>query len=238
MNLREILADPSGGLVYHWRALRYRNTLWTVFRAHVERWISGWHPEREHLLIVGPSAGHTLPEGLSTRFASTTVMEPDPLARWLLRRSPEGQRMHLADPVELQHPEGVRTLARTYPEHAILFSNVLGQLIAPAPWTWSQILAETLSGHHWASFHDVFSSVDAPNARSMRDRDVGIAFDTRPDKNRLLARFWAGPRVTVTDHETFGLGDTDAPHEYALWSLTPRHWQLIEWTAHAPAEHP
>ncbi|MGC9456856.1 MAG: hypothetical protein ACP5DC_04960 [Halothiobacillaceae bacterium] len=236
MNLPEILADPSGGLIYHWRALRYRKSRWEAFRAHVDRWLSGWYPDCENLLIVGPSAGYTLPEGLTTRFSTTTVLEPDPLARWLLRRQPEGRRMIFQEPVALDQPGGIQTLAQAFPEHAILFANLIGQLLPPGDAGWPEILADALADHHWASYHDVFSSHHAPNARAPRDREVGIAFDQCPEKNALLARFWAGHRVTVTDHDTFGLGGPEAPHQYALWPLTPRDWQLVEWTVHAPAQ--
>src|SRR5882724_8736674 len=78
------LFKPSGGLVYHWRALRYRAVLWSQFRAGIAEWLARRLPLGDELLLVGPSAGHCLPLSQLARFRRLLVLEPDPLARRLL----------------------------------------------------------------------------------------------------------------------------------------------------------
>ena len=45
----------SGGLIWHLRALRYRNSLWQPFRQTVQAWLESWQPPTDKLLIVGTS---------------------------------------------------------------------------------------------------------------------------------------------------------------------------------------
>ena len=79
--LADHLLAPSGGLVYHLRALRHRHGLWAPFQRVVADWLAGWQPGRRELVIVGPSAGYALPAGFLRRFERVTALEPDPLAR-------------------------------------------------------------------------------------------------------------------------------------------------------------
>ena len=62
------LFNPTGGLVYHWRALRYRNSLWAPFRQAISRHLDAWDPPEKELVVLGPSAGYTLPPDFLERF--------------------------------------------------------------------------------------------------------------------------------------------------------------------------
>ena len=55
--LRDHLFDPSGGLTYQLRALRYRRSLWAGFHAVVAGWLSEWRPDCRNLVMIGPNAG-------------------------------------------------------------------------------------------------------------------------------------------------------------------------------------
>lgn len=109
--LRDHLLDPSGGLVYHLRAARHRHGLWAPFHASVAGWLADWQPRRRELLIVGPSAGYALPDGFFTRFAQVTALEPDPLARWLLRRRADAAQLRFDRLDCLAAPDGLARLA-------------------------------------------------------------------------------------------------------------------------------
>ncbi len=71
--LTDHLLSPTGGLVYHLRALRHRRGLWAPFHRAVANWLAGWQPGRE-LVIVGPSAGYALPAGFLMRFERVTAL--------------------------------------------------------------------------------------------------------------------------------------------------------------------
>ena len=124
-------------------------------------------------------------------------------------------------------PDGLARLAAAHPEAAILFSNVLGQLAAPAE-DWRRLIARHLSGHAWASYHDVISTARPPQQRQAR---------TLTEPHRLeatLAHFWTGGEIALTDHETLHLGGKQSCR-YAVWPITPKRWHLVEWAVHTPS---
>lgn len=206
------------------RALRYRGALWAPFRATVCDWLEAWRPAGHRLLLVGPSAGHTLPvELLRTRFTDITACEPDPLARHWLRRRLHGIRFCSAARLDAA---GLAALATEHPDAAILFCNVLGQLPPPAT-GWTTALAP-LARHDWASFHDLLSTTRPADCHC-----AGTGEESSLDK--VAARYWRGGVLELTDHQTIGLGDP-LTRRHTLWRLTPRHWHVIGWGCHAPNE--
>lgn len=224
--LRDHLLDPSGGLVYHLRAARHRYGLWAPFHAEVASWLADWQAGRHELVIVGPNAGYALPAGFLSRFERIVALEPDPLARWLLARRPDAERLRFDTLDCLATPDGLAHLAKRYPAAAILFSNVLGQLSAPAD-SWAALLARHLSGHVWASYHDVISTRDRPG------RLEGCTVTAPESLDSTLARFWKDKEIRVVDHETLRLGGSGT-YRYAPWQITPKRWHLVEWTTRTP----
>ena len=160
-------------------------------------------------------------------FARITVLEPDPLARWLLRRRPDATRLHFDDLDCLATPDGLAHLKARFPDAAILFCNVLGQVTAPGGRGWAELCACHLHDLPWASLHDVVSTPRAPRADAVR-----ASFPGGTSLEAVLAAFWPGGELPLVDHATFALGG-DVPHHYALWPLRPGRWHLVEWVAHA-----
>jgi hypothetical protein len=215
---RGYLIHPSGSLIYHGRAWRYRDTLWRPFRDQVSAWLAQWQPAPGHLVLIGPSAGYTLNRSFLGGFQRISVLEPDWLARLLLRR-------RFPDiPFEF-HPalETPKTLLDSFPEAAYLFCNLLGQTWTDAePSHWRPAIEASLAGQVWASYHDVVSTSRQPDSSGGLDL-TGI----EPMEN-VLAHFWRHGELIVDDHGTYGLF-ADLPRRYSLWQLTPRRFHLIEW---------
>ncbi len=127
------LLGPAGGLVYHWRALRYQKKLWRPFRDQVAIWLRDWALDCQLLVLIGPSAGYTLPREFVLRFQRIVVVEPDPAA-FLLFQSRflvpvDWQREDFFDLSSSKpNPDKLLELFSRYPAGAFLFCNVLGQL--------------------------------------------------------------------------------------------------------------
>lgn len=222
------LIHTSGGGWWHVRALRYRNVLWAPFRSALREWLDEWRPVESKLLLVGPSAGHTLPvDLLQARFHDITACEPDPLARHWLRRRLPGVRFTTPTPL---NESGITRLALDHPDTAILFCNVLGQLSAP-PAGWVAALAP-LELRNWASFHDLLSTTRPADCNGPPSR-LGAWQETGLDQ--IATHYWQGGVLELTDHQTFGLGDPTS-RRHTLWRLTPRHWHVIGWGCHAGAQ--
>jgi hypothetical protein len=213
--------------------LRWRRTLWAPFHAQVRRWLTDWRPDPPHLVLVGPSGGYALSTQFLARFQRISVLEPDPLARWLLRRRFAEAAFDWQDSEYLAQPGGFARLAAAFPDAAFLFCNLLGQELQGQTVrfdraAWLGELEPALGGHPWASWHDLVSTARAPDSFKPVRLDRAIA----PDE--LLAQFWHGGRLEVSDHETAGLCP-QSPRDYGIWHLAPGRYHLIEWLAR---QHP
>jgi len=233
------LFTPSGGLVYHLRALRFRGTLWAPYRAALARWLEAALPADDELVLVGPSAGHCLPLAHLARFRRLLVLEPDPVARWLLQqRLPRSNlvvehRDLLLGPLTSGQP-GLDAVLQQRPRASVLFCNLLGQL----HWDLSdeheqrfragftRRVLPLLAGRRWASFHDRWS-VEGQEAHALAQP---LAFERLPTDDELgVACFGAaGAPVTALDHGTSQLFPDPLPRRYFAWPLTPRALHIVE----------
>lgn len=221
-HLRSQLWHASGGLVYHARAWRYRKTLWAPFLQQVEAWLDAWAPRQKQLLIVGPSAGYTLPERWLARFERIDILEPDPLARWLLRRRFPDCVFHAGNLDCFAQAEGPMQLAHTYPHSAILFSNVIGQMFEDGPTAaWRTGLRKAMRGRCWASYHDIASCHLAPAHRLTVTLPAGSRLE------EILPHFWNEREIAVYDHGCLDLADTQCA--YGIWPITPRQHHIVGW---------
>lgn len=234
------LLTPSGGLVYHYRALRFGHHLWAPFRANLARWLAATElSNAEELLLVGPSAGHCLPLAWLGQFRRLTLLEPDPVARrWLSQLLPrprlETEHRDLLLAPLLSGAAGLDAVLERRPRAAVLFCNVLGQLhFALSDDEHERFQAEfvrrivpALDGRAWASFHDRWSFDLQPDP-ALPER---LAFERRPAE-ATLAEAWfgaEGPTVTALDHGTSELFPEALPYRYFGWQITPAALHLVE----------
>jgi hypothetical protein len=222
-SLRPRLFDAGGGLRYHGRAWRHR-LLWLAYCRQLAAWLAAWQPPERQLVIIGPSAGHTLGATFLARFDRIVVLEPDPLARWLLRRRFPACRFQ-ADHLDcFASQDGPVWLARLYPEAAFLFANVIGQYLPGAGWATTLVAA--MQSRSWASCHDLLASPRTPAQRAAQTVSAGMVLES------LLEKFWSGGELPVHDHATWGLLPLQ---QAAIWSITPSQHHLVGWHAQISA---
>jgi hypothetical protein len=236
------LFSLSGGLVYHLRALRYRESLWAPFRNALARWLTERLPPSAELVLVGPSAGHCLPLAELSRFGQITVLEPDPIARSFLARRLRPAHVELESRDLLLEPllsgrAGLDLLLKQRPTASLLFCNLLGQLRfglddeqqARFEAEFRRRLLPRLAGRRWASFHDYWS-LDRHSAEPSPTR---LDFARQPHADELgVACFGArGAPVTVLDHGTSALFPTALPRRYFSWQITPVALHIVEGVA-------
>lgn len=223
------LLDDSGGLSYHFRALRYRRSLWQPFTRQVALWLGAWQPPEDTLVIIGPNAGYTLDAAFLGRFTRIVILEPDPLARWLLaRRFPACRFEHeVLDCCAGVH--GPAMLRARFPGAAFLFSNLLGQLIDRIDPRWPAALLDAMQGASWASYHDLAACSEAPR------RDSALKLKGSETLEAILQRYWPGDASgrggrerRIHDHGSFEQLPAQA---CAPWSITPRQHHLVAWSS-------
>lgn len=232
------LFNSAGGVSYHLRAALHGKTRWQPFRIALRAWLSEWQPSERHLVLVGPSAGYSLPWAWLTRFDCLTILEPDPLARWLLRRrltsQATTQRLDCSFVKEdhlLGEPSRLVELVAGR-DAAILFCNVLGQLghllgpdASDANLQAIKLAVQAaLAGRSFASYHDRVSGRGVPTRAASGHHSDRRLTDT--ELGALYAES-ASP-VTLFDHGSDGIFDASLPHSYFAWQLTPGYFHLIE----------
>jgi hypothetical protein len=231
--------NPSGGFRYHWRAFRNRERSWQGFRGELEEWLSSWQPGATTLAIVGPSGGYCLPLGALQRFKRFVVFEPDPLARFVLRRRleralPERSITWIAQDawIEPLRRGGSIPSALLGPRCALLFTNIIGQLpylVEDAHYpawreAWRSSLWPVLERTPWASFHDRVSGAAPPPAslpnsgRRLSDAEIQVLYRDSA----------AQDTVELIDHGSHELLPEGRGYRYFHWPLTPKAHHLIE----------
>lgn len=205
----------SGGIFYHLRAARFRKDLWQGHQAAVEKLLNDWNPQSKMLTLIGASGGYALPTAFLKRFDRIIAYEPDLIARGIFLRN---------------HPVKVEWRGRwsfQNPEGAILFSNLLGQMKIRNERAFKKELERYVSGHEFASYHDLLSGFDlefdcedAPRAKATLSQMRSWVYV----KNKMRTH------IEVNAHQTTDLfGATPAYRfRYWQWRITPKQSQLIE----------
>ncbi|KAF7600183.1 MAG: hypothetical protein CGU28_04070 [Candidatus Dactylopiibacterium carminicum] len=218
--LRTQWLDAGGGLGYHLRAWRH-GAQWQPYRAALAGWLQAWQPPQRQLVIIGPSAGHTLPGDFLEGFSRVFILEPDPLARWLLLRRFPRVRFEAGALDCFADAQAPGWLACTYPDAVFLFANVIGQYL-PADPGWVPALRQALAERSWASCHDLVASTRTPDNTSPRDVSEGQTLEA------LLTGFWPAGELDLHDHGSWQTLPTQAA---TIWSITPRQHHLVGWYA-------
>lgn len=235
--MRNQLLHPSGGLVWHLRAWQNHQN-WQPLKKALSEWLNDWidtfPPQQKSLVLVGPSAGWTLPLDQLKRFTHISVFEPDILARQLLKLRLRHTRLQI-DSVDIFAPDGLEYLRTHYADHAILFCNVLGQLSPDDPTlaeSWCQSIMQTLNAHHWASYHDLISTQQAPFQTQTHHK-----FPPDTSIENILSAFWRESEIEICDHQTHWFTQT---HSFACipWQLRKSQWHLVQWLSHSAHKLP
>lgn len=223
------LLHPAGGLIYHARAARLAGVRWSDFRTEIGGWLNDWQPNRKGLLIVGPSAGYTLTSAFLSRFQEVVAIDFDPLAKLLFRsRHPDCRLTQwIEEDIFPVNHEGIdwkplKIRLRQFPDHAILFSNVLGQIAMNTPHEDAVErdlgnLPELLNGRCWGSYHDRLSAPFRPTLPGQPTHRTDI---------ELAGTAYRGGGEVIS-HSTALLG-RNLPCQTFSWECRPRYWHLIE----------
>ena len=226
----------SGGIVYHFSAWRH-GRLWADHRAATAQFLGAWSTSERNLLLIGTSAGYSLPNALFSRFEQVVACEPDPLARRLFtKRFPDVTVRWLDD--DFLGPRkgsmsvaGLAEMRARFAGHAVLFCNVLGQLpVVHKEADGEQFIRfltnipEVLEGVSWASYHDRVSGPWPPQIHALQ---LPRSLDTEELMNQAYAPLAGGQALEYWDHQTGALA-AQAPRQIWLWQRTPSAFHLIE----------
>lgn len=221
----------TGGFFYHYLAFKYRRTLWRPFIRKVGGWLNGWEQKSLDLILVGPSAGYSLPPEFIYRYDRVIVIEKDPLAKWLFKK-----RFNQTNPIVVSEDLAATLpqMLNDYPDADLVFCNVLGQVFIDwkqQGWSekkfnqWKSQLKELLKSRYWCSYHDLYSlrgKIDFIRDSEKFSKPVDV-----DDLIKSFATKFKMKSVDVVDHLTHDLflkGQRLVQH----WQLTPQSHFFIE----------
>lgn len=240
-----MLIQWAGGIKYHFRALKYRRTLWDpfrkeldpIFRSLYQSWISQRTSSESRLIIIGPSGGYAVPQNFISHFSEIIFIDPDPLSFpifSLLHQKPSHpqKRIWLRTEKIFQQDgnwnvDWKNSLKQRYPGALWLFSNILGQHKFLYP--------QNNSREILAKFKKVFTGIDTV---SFHDRFSGEIKPILPERPHLLPhlsdkeiieKFYPAGTGVLLDHETSSLGFNYCI--YLSWEIVPEYFHLIEFSS-------
>lgn len=169
--------NKSGGIGYHYLAWRFRSSMWYDYLATISRFLDTFYQDSSeqpnHLLLIGPSGGYTLPTLWLRRFQHIQAIDPDPFAPSLFARSHGSlniswdNKNYFLDNQGRWHLDQLFQLKEQYPHHLWFFANLIGQLpfLIKSPcledepqWRkWQADWHFLLYDLQWISIHDIFS---------------------------------------------------------------------------------
>ncbi len=232
----DAIFSPSGGPVWHWRAL-WRQHRWKGFKAELANHLGAWRPTSRHLLLLGPSAGWCLPQHFLTRFETIEAIDIDPLAPALFRLNHGMALARSRTRLTFHRLNLIRAfdqILQTYPEHAILFSNMLGQhrfhdedeIRAQST---IESFRDRLSDRHWASFHDRLSGSYPPGSALPITSSSFQAIDSETLATELgLSGQWL-------DHLTAHVLPAGTGRHLIAWPLLRDWLHIVEFGSVEPA---
>jgi|GEM_PF-354604 hypothetical protein len=237
--------NPAGGLRYHVRAL-FGGRPWAPFRAALAGWLAELEPRVPRAVLVGPSAGYTFPDAFLRRFTALTVLEPDPIAGYLLLRRLRRlgvpvlrleSRDLLIAPL-LDGSSGLAELLQADPEASLIFGNVLGQtrfLREEAEFerfksAFRERVVPLLDSRSWLSFHDRLSGTLAPSFSAPFLAPQRL--DDHAVLRELYGRAPASAPQELFDHQSDGFFPANVPHAYFSWQIDGTRHHLIEGVLH------
>lgn len=241
------LVGPTGGLSYHWIASRRAAREWKPFRAQVDSWLTEWRQSLPksitELVIFGPSGGYTFSLKSLSSFTKLTFVEPDPVARYLLKRKVDRSAQtksfdFISDesllPWFSEEPCQFEKFVEDHPHAAFLFSNLLGQIpllvskshLASQNQAAQDEFLNALQGRAWASYHDLFSCAKAKHAKLSANAIPSFkGFEASTRLSEIAIATFPGSQ-TLVDHETSWLS-VGRRTEFSLWPLTKNQVHLI-----------
>lgn len=240
--------NPAGGLRYHARAA-FGARLWAPYRVALGHWLAKFEPNSECAVLVGPSAGHCISDAFLRRFTDLTVLEPDPIAGFLLAQrlkklNQPTLRIERGDQLVrplLDGTRGLPELLDAKPGACVVFCNLLGQTrflmtddeSVRFKAAFRQRVLPMLEQRAWLSFHDRLSgslrpAFETPLTAPARLTDAEVLRDLYPAPSGVA-------RSELLDHDSDGFFPARLPHSYFVWQIDRARWHLIEAVASSGA---
>ena len=231
-------AGGTGGLNWHLHAWQ-SGPRWQPTLTGIRDFLDSTRPGRDHLLLLGGSAGWMMPTPWLAQFQRIDAYDIDPLAAWLFGR--RHGRALAAQGVRVQHHRldalaALPEVLQQHPEACLWFDNMLGQhryRVRDEVRTERELqaLQHTLQGRRWGSLHDLYSGasrlhLDAARFNALQQRQVHARQLDADTMQALLQQ--AGAQGVWNDHCTSVVFPPDTPTWLMPWEFRPGYWHWLQ----------
>lgn len=234
----------SGGVIYHYLALKYRTKLWTPYIDALNAYLLQWKPKSNKVVLVGPSAGYCIQSDLFKNFKEMRAIDPDPIAAAVFKKRTHSDLRIKWDYQNYFFPQRgkfdptlLTEFRRKYKGYSIFFTNSLGQLTLghtqkdKNQLIWKDRMDRLLNESEWASFHDRISL-----SNPLHHLQGGFLSQHELSNAELIERFVVSERnqkpVVILDHQMGGFLPA-GPRAYFSWEIYPGRFHLIEASFHS-----
>ncbi len=214
----------TGGVGYHWRAWRFKDPLWQNYLDNIAQWLINWEQRNDQILLIGPSAGYSLPLPFLQRYKQVLVNDIDPLARILFRRRFNDLNIKsISENLIGDNGKKLIKLCHSRPMD-ILFCNILGQITAMKKPV-GALIKNLPTNINYASYHDLFSFTG--NYHWLCER---LDLSENLSGEEIIKKFLqlsGNPLIEIEDH---GISTVFSQREKTLihWEIAPNRHHLIE----------
>ncbi len=226
-----MIRNLTGGVLYHYLALKHRNHLWNPFKSSLSRFINGLSTDSNKLVLIGPSGGYCLPQKFITKLNKIEAFDPDLLAKIIFnsRHSPINIKWHSRDCLVNDQSSNFQILNQFKPSHIILLSNIYGQMRCLFKSerlynSWKVNFLNLIKGFEFISYHDIYSFKSTFKLNSTLNKTYN-SFDLL--KNDLVL-YSKTQKIEFVDHLTHDDFDFVKKKVYFLWELHPNNYHIIE----------
>ncbi len=229
------ISNPTGGLFYHIKALRYRRSLWKGFQSQIEKFQSEWlkaipHANRKHLVLVGGSGGYSQSQDFLKNFETLIHIDIDPWASFFFKRNHPYANTRFYRETIFDHNYKIKSEFLTdYDEtnSTWMWCNLLGQMGLTHSEDLTQSILRNIQiqmkNYSWMSFHDIYS-FEAP--KNLIPSALPTEFDS-PEQIRSAIQKLPIKKVALADHLTIDRFQFDK-RTLMLWPLTRKHYHFVE----------
>jgi len=228
----------SGGMAWHWQAWRSRK-LWSPSVHLISNWLDRQRAYQQHdtLLLIGASAGWMMSSRWLCQFKEVKTFDIDPLSASLFKWHHGKTLKKKGIQLSCHHLDALAELPQLldqYPEAAVFFDNVLGQLrfTCDSLQATEKKLAKLkldLVGRSWGSLHDRMSGalVQSPSNSLVRcPMHAKGYFKKETDIQAWLTQINA--MSPWLDHLTQDVFPDEAAVENITWAFNQNYWHWLQ----------
>ena len=234
-NTLKSLFNISGGLTYHYTAMKYEKKLWQDFNNSISYWLEQWPFDKKEILLIAPSAGYSLNSSFLSQFDNIIYNDPDSIAFRIFKhkykksiKSIQRDKTNYFNFNNNKEFEFNKNLFdERYKNTPILICNFVGQIpLLFNDKTWQPQFLNLLCDKKFATYFDLYSY----KAKRLQKKVICPVELLSPNTflKKLSSYYKLKDNTTIVDHLTKDLFPDNNEGQNFLWQIRPDYHHIIK----------